>query len=105
MNNSAQTGEPIIRAVPTTEGFKKMVDLLITPDRPEDEVKVFVDMILTTANPEDDHSWALATEAARHAFTKTEAFEHAFREFAGFPERPGYKADRYVITASTDQAM
>ncbi len=99
MNRSSHTGEPIIRPVPTIEGFKTMVDQLITPDRPEDEAKVFIDMILTTANPDDDHSWALANEAARHAFTKTEAFEQAFRNFAGFPDRPGYTADRYVITA------
>lgn len=91
--------EPIIRALPTAGKFCELVDIVITPERADDEAKAFVDIILTIANPEDDKSMHLANTAARHAFSMTSAFEAAFREFAGYPDRPGYVADRYLITA------
>lgn len=92
--------EPLIRAMPDAETFRKHVDRLITPERADAESKVFIEMILTVANPEDDHSWHLANEAARHAFTKTEAFEAAFREYSGFPERTLMPAERYMVHAA-----
>lgn len=94
--------EPIIRPLPTPERFKQLVDELITPEYADREVKAFIDIVLTVANSEDDTQWHLANEAARHAFSKTDAAEKAFRDFAGFPDRPGYVSDRYVIEARTE---
>lgn len=78
-----------------------MVDQVVSlePGYNDKEIKAFIDIVMTPANPEDDHSWSLANAAARHAFTKSEAFERAYREFAGWPERSPYKADRYIVHA------
>lgn len=96
--------EPIIRALPTAERFRELVDILIPPEAGynDQEVKAFVDIVMTVANPEDSHSWHLANTAARHAFIKTEAFEQAFRQFSGYPERAPYLANRYMITAKQE---
>lgn len=86
--------EPVIKALPTAAEFRKQVDVLITPEFADREAKAFAAIVLTVASPEDDHAWHLASEAARHAFTKTGAFERAFREFTSFPETPPMPADR-----------
>ena len=96
--------EPIIKALPTAEQFLKLVDELVGPETMtnESQARAFITSILTVANPEDDYSWHLATTAARHAFAKTQAFEDAFREYAGFPERPMLPVDRMVISAAAE---
>lgn len=91
--------EPVIRPLPSPSEFQKHVDVLITPEFADREAKAFAAIVLTVANPEDDYSWELANEAARYAFTKTAAFEDAFRDFSGFPETPLMPADRYIVHA------
>lgn len=91
--------ETKIRPIPTVEGFKKMVDTVIEPATPDSIIKTLIDLILTTANTENDDLGPLAQAAARHAFTHSEAFETAFRSFAGWPESVPYAADRYIVEA------
>lgn len=101
MGKTDNTGEPVIRALPTEKQFIEMTDQVITDDGYNDEqARAYASQLLTVANPDDETSWSLAYGAAHRAFTKTEAFEKAFREFVGYPERPMYKADRYTITAA-----
>lgn len=78
--------EPVIRPLPSEKYFRELVDRLITPERADEEAAAFVEILMTCANAEDDGSWHLASAAARYAFTKTEAFETAFRAFAGYPD-------------------
>ncbi len=94
--------EPLIRPLPTADEFRAMADVLVPPEcgYNDEAAKAYIDTVLTIANPEDDHSTHLANTAARHAFMKTEAFETAFREFAGIPERPGYVASRKIVHVS-----
>lgn len=94
--------EPIIRPVPTEADFTAMVDDVIADDADESEIKSFIDIVLTVADFTDDKTSFLASAAARRAFTKSSAFENAFREFAGFPERPGYVAGRYTVNAAQE---
>lgn len=77
--------DPVIRPLPNEAGFKKAVDLVLGDTRCEAAIKSLVDMLLMTANAEDEHSWRLAQAAARHAFTKSEAFETEFCKFADAP--------------------
>lgn len=96
MNN-----EPIIRAMPDAAEFNRMADVLVAPESGynDEQARAYINTVLTIANPEDDHSMHLANTSARHVFMKTEAFEQAFRSFAGYPERSTVKADRFVIHA------
>ncbi|CAN5354294.1 hypothetical protein BH10ACI2_BH10ACI2_00170 [soil metagenome] len=97
--------EPIITALPTTEEFNLMADKLVPVEAGynDEQAKALIDIMLTLADPENDHVMHLANTTARHVFAKTEAAEAAFREFAGYPDRPGYNADRYVIHAAGHQ--
>lgn len=82
--------EPTIRAVPTEAKFMAMVDDVIADDAGELAIKSFIDIVLTIADFADDNTSFLASAAARRAFTKSAAFENAFRGFAGFPRRLGH---------------
>lgn len=96
--------EPVIRALPTVEEFLKLADELVGPETGINDAQAaaYITTVLTIANPEDDHSVDLANSAARHVFAKTQAFEDAFRSYAGYPERPMIAADRMMITASRE---
>lgn len=98
------TGEPMIKPLPSEEQFRRMADELIEPDshRADDQVKALITIVLTFANPEDPETWHLATQTARHAFTRSRAFEQAYRAFAGYPERLGIPADRTIVTAAQE---
>jgi hypothetical protein len=91
---------PTIRPLPTAEGFKRNVDLVLGADPDDAQVRALVDLVLTPANAEDDRSWALANAAARHAFSKSEAFEEAFRKFADMPDGFALTAQRFVVEAA-----
>lgn len=97
MSNNA----PVIRPIPTAGQICKKVDVFLHEDCTDAEAKEFIDAIFAVANPEDDSSWELTTVMTRHAFAKTEAFERAFREFAGFgDDQVPYMADRYVVSVA-----
>lgn len=94
---------PIIKPRPTVEAYRRLVDELITPENADREAKAFIELIMTTGNLEDDDIGLMVHVAARHAFIKTEAFERAFREFAGWPDVPPSSADETVL--STEREM
>lgn len=94
---------PQIRPVPTAKQIVEKVDVFLHEDCTDAEAKEFIDVIFAVANPEDDTSWELTSVAVRHAFAKTEAFERAFREFAGFgDDQVPYMADRYIVSADKE---
>lgn len=91
--------EPVIRAIPTEDEFKKMVDQLIVPEDADTEAKLYAQMLLTVADNSDSTKEDLALAAARHAFTKTSTFEAAFRDWLGFPTQAMFVADRMIVEA------
>lgn len=99
--NEFETSEPIIRAMPTVEEFMDEVDRVFSGDgiSNDDQIRSLINLIMVPANPEDNASWELAMTAARHAYAQSEHFERAFREFAGWPERPSMRADRIMVIA------
>ncbi len=78
-----QNSEPMITSIPTDEKFREMVDEMITPEYADAEARYLSEMLMAVASEEDQSKWELANMLARHAFTKTYAFENAFREFRG----------------------
>lgn len=76
-----------VTPLPTAEEFNRLVDELVAPDEGEKALP-FIQILQAMANPEDDESWALTQSMIRHAFTKTQAFEDAFRAFAGHLPAP-----------------
>jgi len=77
--------EPIIKPLPSKKEFLAFADVLVSPEcgYNDEQARAFVKTVMTIANPEDDYSMDLANSAARHVFAKTEAFEQAFRDYAG----------------------
>jgi hypothetical protein len=82
--------------------IKASVDKIITPERADEEAKAFISIVLEVANWEDDRQWHLANVAAKHAFSKTDAFEEAFREFAGFPADRVYSPGLLIEEADAE---
>lgn len=80
-------GEPTIKPLPSVNDIKSMAETLVQPEWGYNDTaaKAYIDTVFAIANTEDEYQSRLANEAARHAFTKTEAFEKAFCDFAGRP--------------------
>jgi hypothetical protein len=98
-----KTCEPTIQPLPTEAEFLAMVDTVLEPGECDREARALIGLLMTVANPECDSVWYLATAAARHAFAKTNAFETAFREFAGYPERSRPKPRGPLIVHATEE--
>lgn len=77
--------EPIIKLAPGEAAIKRMVDALIVPEMAEEQVKALFGIVSLTADTEDNYKSDTTAMILRHAFTKTESFERAFRQFQGFP--------------------
>lgn len=89
---------PVIRPLPNEAAFKKAVDLVLDDTPNEPAIKSLVDMLLMTANAEDETAWNLAQAAARHAFSRSDAFDQEFRKFADAPGGFVGVADRFAVT-------
>jgi len=94
-----QNREPVIRPLPTEEGFRRLVDQIVT----EENAKALAELILTPANLEDPQQADLALAAARHAFLVTPEFQAAFREWIGWPDL-NKKIDWQRVLAEGDAA-
>jgi len=79
---------PQIQSLPSEEDIKRYVDMLITPERADEEGMALAELILLLANPEDDMIWHLANVVAKHAWSKTEDFDEAYSRFARFAKKP-----------------
>lgn len=86
--------ETKVTPLPTEIEIRRWVDTIITPEQADEQAVPLCALILMFANPEDEKTWHLANVAARHAFSKTDAFDEAFHGFTGigprfFPETAG----------------
>lgn len=102
MNTHTDPNEPIIRPLPTVRQFCEMVDTIISPetDFNDEQVAAYINTVLTLADELNPHTYSLAQAAARHAFTKTRAFEYAFDGYMRSAVSLPYEADRFVVTAA-----
>lgn len=101
MNNNTHTAatEPVIRPIPTIKQFTDMVDTIISPevDCNDEQAGAFINIVLTLADETNPYTHSLAQAAARHAFSKTRAFELAFQGYAQSFDSVPYRADRFVV--------
>jgi len=81
--------DPITKLAPSESEIKNMVDQLITPENADREAKVLIRLLAATGSTDDTVQIENSEIAARHAFTKTLAYERAvetaYRDFTGFP--------------------
>lgn len=81
--------EPTITKAPTEAEIKHMVDQLITPEYADRQAKALIDLLAATTSRDNRLQIEISDTAARHAFTKTMAyeriFERAYQDFTGFP--------------------
>ena len=81
--------EPTITKAPTEAEIKHMVDQLITPEYADSQAKALIGLLAATTSRDNRLQIEISDVAARHAFTKTMAyeriFETAYNDFTGFP--------------------
>lgn len=70
------------RILITEKDIKNWVDEIITPEYADSEGKRLCQLLYAVADETDDQKFHLAETAAKHAFSKTMAFDEAFQEFA-----------------------
>lgn len=75
------SGKVLIKRQPPLSEVEKAVDDLIHGEMNEFEIKAFVALIELVADFEDDQKGAMAQTIIRRAYTHTEAFDTAVKEF------------------------
>lgn len=79
---------PKINSQPDVRRIRSLVDDLITPGEADRQAKALTTLLYSAANVNSNLQYEIAEEASRYAFSKTDAFETAFRDFNGFRQAP-----------------
>lgn len=85
--------KPFIRPLATESEIRRQTDEILG-DANDETIKTYINHIQNFMDADSEAAYHLASTAQKHAFTKTLAFDDAFRRFAEFPEGDSFSPDQ-----------